>query len=125
MTMQRVGGQFAPQPTRAYVDASGRYVRERQGSKTIVEANGDEVRWSTNEWISDDFLARLKHTRDQERRAPLGDSHGAWQKVAEIPLSLLMQKLPPEAWEDKRALAKIVNDADLKYFRADGNHRRF
>lgn len=96
--------------------------------RTIVQVEGDKITWAEQRWISDDMLARLKHSRDLERRAPLGDSHGAWQKVGEIPLGMIYDKLPPGAWADEdtfdRAMKAVFNDGDYRAFRADGNHRR-
>lgn len=111
-------------PTRAYINADGAYVRERPGVRTTV-VNDDQVyRWATTERVSGKFLEWVAESRNQEKRAPLGDSHGAWQKVCEIPMTLFMEKLPPHAWEDKKAIAKLVNDPDLRLFRTDGTHRR-
>jgi hypothetical protein len=110
--------------TRAYVDASGNYVRERPGTRTTVTVDDQMVKWATSEYVSEEFLKRMAHLRNQEKRAPLGDSHGAWQKVAELPMSWFMNQLPTHAWEDKKAVAKIVNDSSNRAFRADGSHRR-
>jgi hypothetical protein len=67
-------------------------------------------------------------------RAPVGDKHGAWQKVAEIPLSLLMQRAPEAFAEAGRAgfsfadqdkLRKLINDSDFKKLRSDVPERTF
>ena len=100
------------------------WVMDRDGARTKVLMDGEMLRWSTSEWISTEFLDRLKAMRDQERRAPMGDSSGCYQKVAEIPAALLFEKIPPDAWGDEKAMARLLNDPDLKSFRVDGNHRR-
>jgi hypothetical protein len=110
--------------TRGYIDASGNYVRERPGVRTTVVQDDKIYRWATAQRVSGQFLEWCKNSRDQNKRAPLGDSHGAWQKVAEIPMTLFMEKLPPHAWEDKKAIAKLANDPDLRLFRTDGDFRR-
>jgi hypothetical protein len=96
--------------------------------RTVVQVDGDTINWAEQRWISEDMLKRLEHSRNQEKRAPLGDSHGAWQKVAEIPLSMIYDKLPPGGWSDPEAVDKamrgILNDSDYRLFRADGTHRR-
>jgi hypothetical protein len=111
--------------TRAYVDASGNYVRERPGTRTTVTMDDQMVKWATSEYVSEEFLKRLAHTRNQEKRAPMGDKHGAWQKVGDYPAAWFMDQLPKDAWEDKKALGKIINNSDNRAFRADGNHRTF
>lgn len=67
-------------------------------------------------------------------RAPIGDSHGAYQKVAEIPLGLLMEHAPEAFAEAGRAgfsfadqdkLRKLINDSDFKKLRSDVPERRF
>jgi hypothetical protein len=40
-------------------------------------------------------------------------------------MSWFMNQLPKDAHEDKKALAKIINNSDYRKFRADGNTRRF
>jgi hypothetical protein len=80
--------------------------------------------------ISQSFLdaraAERAHARDMNGgRAPRGDSHGAWTKIAEIPLNLLMTKIPPDSWEDQAALRKLINDPDFAHFRSDVEKRTF
>lgn len=87
--------------------------------------DGNTLKWTNNEWVPTDLLDRLAAERNLEKRAPMGDSHGSWQKVAEIPVALLLDRIPFDAWGDDRAMAKVLNDPDLRAFRADGNHRRF
>jgi hypothetical protein len=100
------------------------WVMDRDGARTKVLMDGQMMRWSTSEWISQEFLDRLKAMRDQERRAPMGDSTGCWQKVAEIPVSFLLNRIPADAWDDQKAIGSLLNDPDLRAFRTDGNHRR-
>lgn len=111
--------------TRVVMDGPNRMVRYGQGSSTIIEATADEVRWATRTYVTDDLLARNAEGRKANRRAPLGDAHGAWQKVADVPLALIFEKIPHDAWEDKKAWAKVLNDPEVRYFRADGDYRRF
>lgn len=81
------------------------------------------MKWATSHWVSSEFLDRLKDMRDQERRAPMGDRTGCWQKVAEVPAALLFDKIPPDAWADEKAIGKFLNSSDFRAFRTDGNHR--
>jgi hypothetical protein len=111
--------------TRAYINASGEYVRERPGVRTTITADDDIMKWATAEYVSQAFLDKMAHLRNQEKRAPRGESRGEWQLVGEYPMSWFMNQLPKDAWEDKKALAKIINDGDMRKFRADGNTRRF
>lgn len=85
-----------------------------------IDALADEVRWGVAERIDRRLIDRNHERGTRTGRAPLGDSHGAWQKAAEVPLSVLMEKLPPETWEDQKALAKFLNDPDNRAFRCDG-----
>lgn len=62
---------------------------------------------------------------DNGGRAPTGDSHGAWQKVAEIPLSLLLKHVPFDAFQDQTALRRLVNDPDFQLLRSDVEQRKF
>lgn len=110
--------------TRTYRDGN-RMVRERAGARTVIEMDDQMIRWATTPRITQAFLDSLAASRNLNRRAPLGDSHGAWQKVAEIPVSYLMGKLPPDAWEDRKALSKIIGDRDVRKLRTDGDHRTF
>ena len=113
---------------RLEIDSNGRraklYRADGSGFVTI-ERDGNTLQWATSEWVPNDLLDKLAAQRNMENRAPLGDSHGAWQKCAEIPLTILLQKIPFDAWGDERAMAKVLNDPDLRAFRCDGNHRRF
>jgi hypothetical protein len=112
-----------PLPETPYRVDGGKLVRERQGARTTIQMDGEMVRWATSERVTEEFLKRLKVSRDMNKRAPLGDAHGAWQKVADVPVGWLMDRLPVDAWEDKKALAKVLNDPDMRYLRADGDHR--
>jgi hypothetical protein len=97
----------------------------RPGVRVTVDIDGDTRRvWNTYS-IPHKQLDAFKAQRNQNRRAPLGDSDGAWVKCAEIPLSLLLQKIPPDAWGDEKALAKLLDDPEWRAFRTDGEHRRF
>lgn len=104
-------------------------VRGQPGSKVDVQLEPasigkHRIRLQQTTAIPRAFLDARAEERKAAGRAPLGDSHGAWQKVAEIPLSLLFAKIPPDAWQDERALNKLLNDPDLRFFRSDGEHRR-
>ena len=115
----------AHRPQYQLVDRSPNgWVMDRDGARTKVLMDGRMMRWATSEWVSTEFLDRLKGMRDQERRAPMGDATGAWQRVAEIPAALLFDKIPPDAWADEKAIGRLLNDPDLRAFRTDGNHRR-
>lgn len=100
------------------------WTMERDGARTKVMMDGKMLRWATSERVSQEFLDRLKTMRDQERRAPMGDSTACWQKVCEIPAALLFEKIPPDAWGDEKAMARLLNDPSLRAFRCDGSHRR-
>jgi hypothetical protein len=110
--------------TRAYMDG-GKLVRERPGARTTVHIDNDMVEWATSEVVSDTFLKKMAHLRNQERRAPRGESRGEWQLVGEYPATWFFNQLPQDAWEDTKAIGKIVNNGDYRALRADGNHRRF
>lgn len=98
----------------------------RGGKRTVVEVADGRLRWATTQLIPERFLDRLQAERAAApRRAPLGDAHGAWQKVGELPLALVLQHIPPDAWEDGKAWSRLLDDRDLRRFRADGDHRRF
>lgn len=86
--------------------------------------DGKMMRWATAEWVSQEFLDACKSMRDQERRAPRGDSTGCWQECARVPMALLIQHLPFDAWGDEKAVAKVLNNPEVRFFRTDGNHRR-
>lgn len=98
---------------------------ERDGARTKFMLDGKMMKWSTSEWISTEFLDRLKQMRDMERKAPRGESTGCWQKCMELPISFLFERIPVDAWGDEKAIAKMVNDSSLRAFRVDGNHRKF
>lgn len=100
------------------------WVMDRDGARTKVLMDGSMMRWATSEYISQEFLDRCKSMRDQERKAPRGDSHGGWMKCAEIPVSFLLSRIPADAWDDQKAIGSLLNDPDLRAFRTDGNHRR-
>jgi hypothetical protein len=98
----------------------------RPGVRVTVDVDGDTTRIYNTYSIPRKLLDANAELRKENRRAPLGDSHGAWQKCADnVPLALLMEKIPPEHWEDEKALARFVNDPDLRAFRTDGDHRVF
>lgn len=83
------------------------------------------VRLQQTTAIPQSFLDARAEERKNGGRAPLGDSHGAFQKIAEVPLALLFSKIPPDAWEDQTALRKLLNDPDIRKFRSDAEGRRF
>src|SRR5262245_3638187 len=67
-------------------------------------------------------------------RAPIGDQHGAYQKIAEIPLGLLMEhcrgsfrELLERGWSfsDQKRLKRLINDGDFKKLRSDVPERTF
>lgn len=112
------------------IDANGRSATMRRGDGTgftKVELDGRTMRHATSEIISQEFLDSLQAQRNLNKRAPLGDSHGAWQKCAEIPINLIYQNMPKEEWGDERAFERatlrIANDANYRAFRTDGDHR--
>lgn len=112
-------------PTRMEVARDGRSATyHRPGGYTRFEMDGDMLTWATSEVWSHTFLDRLGLERNLERRAPLGDSHGAWQKIATIPINLLADQVPMAAWEDTKAINRVLNDSDNRAWRTDGNHRK-
>lgn len=113
------------QPTRMEVTGNGTATYHRPGGFTKFEFERNVLKWATSEYVSQEFLDLMAASRNLERRAPLGDKDGCWQKVAEIPASMLFDKVPADAWEDKRAIGRILNDSDFRAFRADGTHRTF
>lgn len=97
--------------------------------RTVVELDGRTLKWAEQRWVPDNLLKVLEHSRNLERQAPRGDRHGAWQKVGEIPLSLVWDKLrrhedPADERAFDRACARVLNDSDYRAFRADGSHRK-
>lgn len=61
--------------------------------------------------VSDELLKKNAEGRSRSGRiAPLGDSHGAWVKVGEIPLDFLLDRIPPDAWEDTKAVEKVLEE---------------
>lgn len=93
----------------------------RPGVTTTLEPEGDRVHITNeyeipNQWVSqnEEKLAACSG------RAPLGDSHGAWQLAfnAPIPLSLINKYVPMDAWNDEKAWAKLINSADYRRFRS-------
>ena len=94
----------------------------RQGAATKVLLDAETMRWATAEYVTEAFLAKMARLRNLERRAPRGDGHAAWQKVAEIPYNWLFSKVPE--LEDHKAVAKLLNDSDYRKLRCDGTHRR-
>lgn len=120
---ERYGTAHRPQYRIVDRSANG-WVMDRDGARTKVLLDGRMMHWATSYRVSQEFLDACKQLRDQERRAPMGDSTGSWQRVAEIPAALLFDKIPPDAWADEKAIGRLLNDPDLKYFRCDGNHRR-
>lgn len=111
------------QATRMEITGHNTAVYHRPGGYTKIELDGQMMKWATSEWVCQEFLDKLQDLRNAGGRAPLGDSHGAWQKIAEVPFNLLADKIPVEAWEDQKAIAKVLNDRDLRYFRTDGDFR--
>ena len=113
-------------PTRTWMDGPNRMIRERAGARTVIEIDGGKImNWATTPRISQDFLDLCAYQRSvAPTRARIGDWHGGFQKVAEIPASYLYGKVPPDAWEDRKAIAAIVNDRDLCKLRTD-NGRTF
>jgi hypothetical protein len=110
-------------PTRMEITGDGTATLHRPGGYTKFEFERNVLKWATSEYVSQEFLDLLAAQRNMEQRAPLGDSHGGYQKVAEIPASMLFDKIPPDAWDDKKAVNRILNDPDLRAFRTDGTHR--
>ena len=110
-------------PTRMEITGPNTATYHRPGGFTRFEIENKIMKWATSEWVSQDFLDLLASERNLERRAPLGDAHGAWQKVATIPTNLLFDKVPPEALDDTKAINRFLNDSDVRAFRTDGNHR--
>jgi len=105
-------------------------IRRMPGVETKVRLDDagrgrHQIRLQQTTAIPESFLAARAAERAAAGRAPLGDSHGAWQKIAEIPLALLFSRIPVDAWEDQDALAKVLNDPDLRKFRSDGDYRKF
>jgi hypothetical protein len=120
--------RFRPQrtrraETRMEITGPNSATYHRPGGFTKVEFERNVMRWATSEYVSQEFLDLLAAQRNMEQRAPLGDKHGAWQKVAEIPASMLFDKVPHDAWEDRKAVNRVLNDPDLRAFRTDGTHR--
>jgi hypothetical protein len=109
--------------TRMEITGNGTAIYHRPGGFTKFEFEDKIMRWATSEWVSQDFLDLLANERNVEKRAPLGDSHGAWQKVAEVPTTMLFDKVPPDALEDNKAINRWLNDPDMRAFRTDGAHR--
>jgi hypothetical protein len=102
-----------------------RVLARRRSCDLQLEISDGELKWTRIEYVPQDLLDRLASARNQERRAPMGDSHGSWVKVAEIPLSLALQHIPMPDWEDRKAWKKLLDDPDYRAFRTDGNHRKF
>lgn len=100
-------------------------IRRSPTTELLLDVDGDMLKWATRVHVPDDLLDRLAEGRKANRRAPLGDKHGSWQKVAEIPLAHAFDKIPPDAWEDRRAWEKLLNSGELRAFRCDGDHRVF
>ena len=110
-------------PVRMEITGPTTATYHRPGGYTKVELENNIMRWATSEWVSQEFLDLLAQERNLEKRAPLGDKHGAWQKVATVPTTMLFDKVPPDALEDDKAINRWLNDADMRAFRTDGNHR--
>ena len=86
---------------------------------TDVRTNEDgSVTYTNVAFASDGVRARNAHMRDAFGRAPLGDSHGAWQPMGEFSLAAWRQYAPIEAIEDDKAVARWLNDSDRRDFRA-------
>jgi hypothetical protein len=107
------------------------FIRTKPDVRVDVDLTGrdrhgrQKLRLQQTTAIPQSFLDARAEERKRATRAPLGDSHGAYQKIAEIPLALLFAKIPPNAWNDQAALRKLLNDPDIRAFRSDGDHRRF
>jgi hypothetical protein len=102
-----------------------RLLSRRPNADIYTEVSDGELRWATVEYVTDDLLQRLASSRNLNRRAPTGDKHGSWQKVAEVPLSIVLQHIPMPDWEDRKAWKKMLDNPDFSKFRADGPHRRY
>lgn len=96
------------------------WVSPHKSVEIVIDEQDDMIRWGVREPVDDGLLRRNHERGTVTGRAPLGDSHGAWQKCAELPMSVLMEKLPPDAWQDQKALARLLNDPDNRAFRCDG-----
>lgn len=97
----------------------------RGKKRTVVEVADGTMRWATTQIVPEAFLDRLAAQRAAApRRAPLGDRHGGWQKLGELPLALALQHIPADAWEDGKAWSQLLNDRDLGRFRAQPEGRR-
>lgn len=101
-------------------DGRNRIVRERRGGATLIEVDGDQCRWATTEIVPSDLLAKLAEGRKRNgRTAPLGDRHGAFVKMGEVPIALLIQKgVPASQWGDAEVLTRILNDPDYRAFKS-------
>lgn len=99
--------------------------QNRPGVHVTVESDGHTTQvWNTYA-IPTKALDRNADLRKLNRRAPLGDSHGAYQHVAELPLALVLSQIPPELWEDEKEWKKLLNSGEYRFFRVDGDHRTF
>ena len=94
----------------------------RAGVSTKIVLDDQMLRWATSERVTQEFLDRMARLRNLERKAPRGDSHGSWQKVAEVPYNWLFAKVPE--LEDEKAVARLLNNFDYRKLRCDGTHRR-
>ena len=97
------------------------YSRPDKWIDVAIDEQADEIRWGVYEQIDTALIERNKaRSNHGPKRAPLGDAHGAWMKVCEVPVSVLLEKLPIDAWEDEKALARFLNDPDNRAWRTDG-----
>lgn len=111
----------------ARIDGSGRLHLSRAGVRTIIECQGDKWEWATTTVVPASLLEANQRARNASgsRRAPMGDSTGCWQKVADhIPVEWLLSKIPADAWGDEKAMNKLLNERDHRKFRVDGDFRK-
>lgn len=111
----------------AHIDGAGRLHLQRMGARTIIECNGKNWEWATTTVVPQALMEANQRARNASgsRRAPMGDSTGCWQKVADhIPVEWLKSQIPMDAWDDEKALNRLLNSRDYRKFRVDGDFRR-
>lgn len=80
------------------------------GYTEIGEEDG-KVHIRNHQVVTDDLLKRCAAGRaDNSRIAPLGDRHGAFRKVGEVPLSFAIGRIPPDAWNDEKAWDRLLTE---------------